>query len=150
LYTFIAISSVRAAYAIFMVTLQIKCTNMLQLPNSYGLITGVMSSVTLFAKTGVFIALIVMMKKFNHREYKRNWKPLSLYFIIDFVAYFTSIYIYTIERVSPKSMRDPDDLPNDHTIDWFHITVLIFYLVNIPHIILGYAIIYFKDQKDMI
>ena len=129
----IIISSFRCAYALFMITLQITCTNMLKLPMSYGLITGIMSSCTLLVKMGVFITLVLMMKKYNYREYKRNIKPITVYFIMDCIAYFIGIYIYTIERVSPKSQhRRPDDLPNDHPIDLFHITLLFFYLLNIP------------------
>ena len=73
---------------------------------------------------------------------------MTLYFVVDSIAYFVGIYIYTAERVSPRSQHHV--LPNDRPIDWFHMFVLFFYLLNIPQNILGYSIIYFKDQKDMI
>ena len=78
---------------------------------------------------------------------------MSLYFIIDFIAYFTGIYVYTRERISPRNLTpdNPSQLyDKSENKTWFELAFLIIYLLNIPQILVGYSIIYFKDQKDMI
>jgi len=74
------------------------------------------------------------MFKFHRFEYKRTSKPLVIYFISDIVSYGMMIYMLTIQRL---------DRPVSHFL-------IVVYMLNFPQIMLGFGILYLKDNKDVL
>jgi len=101
---------------------------MLLLPDYYGYITMSISLFNLVVKTCIFITLVSLMRNYAREQYKINAIPMTIYFILDFLAYFIAIYLYTHQRLS-NGVHDDDQ---DAKVPWDEFLALIMYLLNIP------------------
>lgn len=119
-------------YNMFLIGMQIDCTNLISTPPIYGYLNLGESCFDFTMKLTTFFFLLCQMYYFHHFEYNRISKQLLIYFFLDMLTFMLTIFIYFLEQL--------DQEPNSF--------IMFCYIVNIHHIMLGYAIIYLKDSKD--
>jgi len=129
-------------YAAWIIGTEIGCTNLIDVPRAYAMITLWASLFHQVWKTATLIGLLYQMKKCAHFEFQRLVFPTTAYFIMDFISYSIAIFIFTFFR-----MADSFAIQYNQGLNLFLLTM---FLLNIPHIIVGLSIIYLKDFKDPI
>ena len=75
-----------------------------------------------------------MMYKYQRFEYNRTSKPLFIYFLLDIFSYALVIIMFTLQRLNKDTLLILTGL----------------YMINFPQIIVGFAIVRLKDNKDFI
>lgn len=125
--------------AVFLSSIEIACTNLQTIPIIYAYITMTSGIYNLLNKIFTFLLLKCLMRKYHNFEYKKNFKYWIIYFCLDFASYIGSIYIYTVFRIIP--------INEGGEFDGFSVTI---YLINAPQILIGLAIIFFKNNTDYI
>lgn len=86
-------------YIVSLTTIEISCTNLQNEPNTYGMISLVISLIYILAKACVFLFLMAMMKMFGNYVYIKVFRTICIYFILDFLSYGLTIWILTTYRV---------------------------------------------------
>lgn len=129
---FIVYFAVKFLINLFLIGLQIGCTNLIRSPNIYGYINMVQCCFDFLMKLLTFFYLQCQMYYFHHFEFRRISKQLLVYFLLDMLSFLLTIFIYYLQQL---------DLVPDRFI-------MFCYIVNLHHIIIAYAIIYLKDSKD--
>lgn len=117
---------------LFLIGMQIDCTNLIKTPDIYGYVNMWQSSFDFVLKLVTFLYLQCQMFYFHHFEFKRISKQLLVYFLLDMLSFLLTIFIYFLEQM--------DKVPNRF--------IMFCYITNVHHIILGYAILFLKDSKD--
>lgn len=111
-----------------------SCTNLIEVPLTYGRLALYNSLVNFGLKTIIFWTLMALMYRYHRFEFNRTAKRLIFYFVIDIISYGMAIFIFTAESMGLfESNR----------------TMLSLYLLNAPQIMLAYAILNLKDSKDV-
>ena len=124
----------KVTYNMFITLIQVSCTNVLNIPKTYGYITAGECSFNFVVKTFTFLILLHQMYHFHRFEFKRTSKALLIYFLLDIFSFGLTIYIFTLERLGKTK----------------NAFMLFCYLVNLPQILIGYAVLYLKDSKDVL
>lgn len=132
---FILYAMIRITYILTIFIIQVSCTNLIQIPEIYGWISLVDSLVNFTFKLLTFLTLIYLMRKYNHFEFRRTSLKMLIYFLVDMLSYGMVIFIYTSQRLSWLD-QEP--------------VIIVCYLLNLPQIMIGYAILKLKDSKDVI
>ena len=84
------------------------------------------------------------MKKYANYEHKRITFSLVAYLILDVTAYTLEIVLFTVEYLG--QYNTPLDMYNKKFFKFLRI----FFLTNVPQMMVGYAIIRLKDYNDPI
>ena len=69
----------------------------------------------------------------------RRYKPLFVFFIVDFASYVIDISVYTIELIWSGTEETT-----------FRTIMRYLYILNIGPVMIGFAILYLKDNLDVI
>ena len=93
--SFIFYFVLRVTYITAIFIIQVSCTNLINSPEIYGFISLADSLVNFTFKLLTFLALIYLMRKYHHFEFKRTSLKLFLYFVVDMLSYGMVIFIYT-------------------------------------------------------
>ena len=125
-------------YIVSLTTIEISCTNLQDEPNTYGMISLCISSIYILAKVVVFVTLMVMMRMFGYYVYAKIFRTICTYFVLDFLSYGVTIWIFTTSRVIF------DTWPAVQMIQQ------VLYIVNMPVILSSLAVLYFKHEIDML
>lgn len=134
-YLFISAFVLKGLYSVGLSTIQIVCTDLVDLPFIYGHLSMWVSCFLLLCKTVIFLELLWLMHRHIRYEFDRLYKNLCLYFVIDWISYFISIYTFTMIRLSLHEYQ--------------HVVTFIF-ITNLHQIGMSCAILYLKDTRDMI
>ena len=78
--------------------------------------------------------------RFQHYEFMRRYKPLLFFFIVDFASYSIEIFVYSIELLPSQNLKST----------FIGTLVRYLYILNIGPLLAGLAIIYLKDNSDVI
>jgi hypothetical protein len=114
------------------------CTNMLNIPIIYPYLTLSVSCINLVIKSMAFVTLQYMTYYYHKYVFECFSRSDLKLFIFDFFSYGINIAIFTIERHNHEHFRPLMDI------------VLVIYLVNVPIIIISYAILRLKFTDDVI
>jgi hypothetical protein len=124
-----------------MIGSQIGCTNLVEIPPAYGYITLWVSVFHQAWKSLTLIVLLQQMKKCAHFEFQRLVFPTTAYFIMDFISYTLAMFIYCFQSLQDQLQTQFIGL---------NLFMLLLFLLNVPHVIVGLSIVYLKDFKDPI
>jgi hypothetical protein len=69
----------------------------------------------------------------------KRYKPLLIFFVLDFLSYAIDIFVYTIEQFADKT-----------SIAVFRTFLRYLYILNVGPVTIGFAIVYLKDNLDVI
>jgi hypothetical protein len=108
--------SLKVLFNFFLIITQVSCTNVINIPKSYGYLTLIETGVDLAIKTLTFWYLIHQMYHFHRYEFNRMFRPLFLYYLIDMMSFTMTITVFTLERLAVTNNN----------------FMLVLYLLNIP------------------
>ena len=106
-----------------------------------------MSLITVSIKLIVAATLFYLMKKYANYEYGRITRSLIGYLILDVVSYCLGSFLFTIELLGENNMRSCSNIEYCNKLFRF---LRIFFLTNVPQVLVAYAIIRLKDYNDPI
>lgn len=122
----------KLVFNLFLIGLQIHCTNMVQTPDIYGKLLMGESCFDFAMKVVTFLYLQCQMYYFHHFEFRRISKHMLLYFLLELFSFLLTIMIYYLQQIGVVPNR-----------------FLVFcYIVNLHHIIVAIAVLFLKDSKD--
>ena len=96
---FWAFSIKQVVYTAWIIANEIACTNLIDLPPAYAMITLYVSVFHQVWKTATLIGLLYQMKKCAHFEFKRLIIPTTAYFVMDFISYTLAMVIFCFFRM---------------------------------------------------
>lgn len=117
---FITFGGLKFTYMLWIIISEIACTDLVNIPEIYGLITLFVSCFNQVWKTSVLVILLLNMRKCTHFEFRRLIFPTTLYFVMDFISYSLCIYLFTVFRW------------NYYVNNVFEMFALALYLLGIP------------------
>lgn len=138
---------VKTLYAITAASTEIACTNLIEINPAYGYLSLWMSVITVSIKLTVALTLFYLLKKHANYEFGRITCSLVGYLILDVLSYSLGSLLFTVELFGDNNMQKCTSIPFCSKLFKF---LRIFFLTNVPQVLVGYAIIRLKDYNDPI
>ena len=88
--------AVKILYAFALSFFQVSCTNMIDIPDTYAVLTMSMSIINLVIKSIVFMALYYCLYHYGKYVYQTIHKRLLIFFALDFFSYAFMILLLTV------------------------------------------------------
>ena len=146
-FVFYMFSILKTVYSVTAASTEILCTNLVEIKPAYGYISFYVSMITMSIKLIVAATLFYLMKKYANYEYGRITRSLVGYLILDVVSYCLGSFLFTIELLGENNMKNCANIEYCNKLFRF---LRIFFLTNVPQVLVAYAIIRLKDYNDPI